>query len=32
MFIEQESAHNVNVDDVIVQFKTLTPKERSIKL
>lgn len=32
MFIEQDLAHDVNVDDVIVQFKILISKQRSIKL
>lgn len=31
-FLEQELAHNINVDKAIEQFKTLTPKERRMEL
>lgn len=32
MFIEQELAYNINVDEVIETFKTLTPIERRMEL
>jgi len=32
MFIEQELAYNINVDEVIETFKTLTPIKRRMEL
>lgn len=32
MFIEKELAYNINVDEVIETFKTLTPIERRMEL
>jgi hypothetical protein len=32
MFIEQKLAYSINVDDVIQQFKILTPSERRMVL